>query len=576
MNDISKMQGENKAKYLQSVFEQLKNQRSFTENIWQDVDMFVLGKTTSYDSPAVNDKRFTTTYDDGVKSDIRKVASSYSSLVWQKKGVSIEIVPSEKIKNDIEAVEWFKKSSKRFARIMDEPKRGFSRVLTNIINDGLNHSTLCNGIYQDTKNLPYFKSHGSRFVYFKKNDENETITACIRSWLQIGEIVEIYNKSGDSLPEELVQKSHSPTGKVEVVERLQFIIKNEDPMTMEDKPYYNIHMLVDKKHILRDSFSTYNPLNIATFYNDNEDVDSYGQSPVMDSITSIMRNNSTSGEIYRTAELKNRPVMSAYTDLLDNNGSISMNPGHWNKMTGGKQAAARNPIEVLWSGGDPNLMLEVKNDIRETVRSNINYNILMDSYDAAGSMTATEVIKRDALHGRVIGDPLSAIINDIIDPNIKKAFDMTFAAGELGLIEGTETYTRKEIEAAQRGVEFDPDLIPESIVELIQAGEDVYDVTYLTPAMRLIQAQEIENSFNMVNYVGQVAQVKQDVLDNVDFDEDLRNTFIAAGKGKVLRAIDERDLQREERQKQMAAQQAREAQQQEAAIENAQTQQTGV
>ena len=575
MKDFKKMNDTDKATYVLSTFEQLKNQRSFSEQIWQDVDLFVLGKTTSYDSPAINDKRFTTVYDDGIKADIRKVASSYSSLVWQKKGVSVEVVPNEDIKGT-ESIDWFKESTNKFAKIMDEPKRRFSRVLTSVINDGLNHSTMTVGKYEDEKGLPYYKAHGSRFVYFKKNDEGELTTAVIRSWLQCGEIADIYNKPNDKLPEEIKTKAESPTSKAEVQERLQFIMKNEDPLTMEAEPFFVVHMLVEKKSILRDSFLMYNPLSIATFYNDEDDTDSYGQSPVMDSITSIMRNNSTSGEIYRTAELNNRPVMGVYPDLLDNNSEVSMNPGHWNKFTGGKNQAQRNPIEVLYSGGNPNLMLEVKKDIRETVRSNINYNILMDSYDVAGQMTATEVIKRDALHGRVIGDPLSAIITDILDPCVKDAFNKCFTAGEFGLIEGTETYIRKQAEAAQLGIEFNPKLIPDEIVELIQQGKDVYDVTYLTPAMRLIQAQEIENSFNMMNYAGQLASIKPDALDNINFDIDIRDVFSSAGKGKVLYSEEERDGLRETRRKMIAAQQARQEAAENQALEQGQETETGV
>ena len=574
MRDISKMSDNDKANYLIMTFEQIKNQRSFTESIWQDVDLFVLGKTATYDSPQTNDKRFTTVYDDGIKSDIRKVASSYSALVWQKKGVSVEIVPSDEIKS-AEAIEWFNESTEIFARIMDEPKRRFSRVLTNIINDGINHSTMTIGTYPDARGLPFFKAHGSRFVYFKKDDEGELEVACIRSWLSCGEVAEIYKKPNDNLPQEIAQKADTPTGREEVKERLEFIVRNDDPKTKEQKPFLIVHVLPEKKQIVRDTYLMYNPLAIATFYNDNDDVDSYGQSPVMDSITSIMRNNSTSGEIYRTAELNNRPVMGVYTDLLDNNGDVSMNPGHWNKFTGGNSQANRNPIEVLYSGGNPSLMLEVKADIRETVRSNINYSILMDAYDVQGAMTATEVIKRDALYGRTIGDPLNAIITDILDPTVKQSFDMVFASGEFGLIEGTEKYIEKQIEAKMKGLEFNPKLIPDEIVKLIQEGKDVYDVTYLTPAMRLIQAQEIENSFNMMNYAGQAASIKQDVLDNVDFDEDLREVFKAAGKGGTLIPEEQRDQQRETRRKMIEAERARQANAEQTAIDNAQTQQTG-
>lgn len=553
ITDYFKLTDTQKVDQLSTIFSDLKSKRSNSEAIWTDVDKFVSGKTSSFDGPGFEDKRFIGVYDDSIGADVRKVASSYASLLWQKQGQSVAIAPDDEFKSQA-ATEWFDKVSESFYRIMDDPKRRFSHILTNVIDDGLKHSSMSMGMFKDEDGLPLFTYHGSRFVYFKKTGSVLDMVA-IRSWPSLTEIISMYVEAGDKVPQHIIEKYNNPSSKNDTMERIQYIFKNVDQHTREEKPFISIHVLPEKKDIVRDSFYMYNPLSITPFINDNEDVSSYGSSPVMNTINNILRHNAATGEIFQTAELNNRPAMAVYSDQIEGGTSVSISPGYFNQFSL-KNKGQNKPIDVLWSGGDAKAALEIKNYLNESIKNNINYSILMDAYGEQGvPKTATEIIKRDAIRAQSIGDALNVIINDILNPKIQDAFNLCFEAGEFGLIEGTETYTRKQIEAQMQGVEFVPELIPEEVLSFISQNKNVYDINYLTPAAKLIQAQQIEKIIESIEITGMFAGLDSNVTDNYDADGAYRDYLSLTGRTSDLRSIEERGKIREIKEEAMRAQQ---------------------
>ena len=50
-------------------------------------------------------------------------------------------------------------------------------------------------------------------------------------------------------------------------------------------------------------------------------------------------------------------------------------------------------------------------------------------------------------------------------------------------------------------------------------GEDFYEITYLSPAKRTMQSEELRGIMETANFAVQVAPANAEVLDNIDFDK---------------------------------------------------------
>ena len=50
-------------------------------------------------------------------------------------------------------------------------------------------------------------------------------------------------------------------------------------------------------------------------------------------------------------------------------------------------------------------------------------------------------------------------------------------------------------------------------------GEDVYEITYLSPAKRTMQSEELRGIIETANFAVQVAPASPEIIDNIDFDK---------------------------------------------------------
>ena len=105
-------------------------------------------------------------------------------------------------------------------------------------------------------------------------------------------------------------------------------------------------------------------------------------------------------------------------------------------------------------------------------------------------MTATEVQVRYELMQRLLGPTLGRLQNDFLDPLVSRTFRILMRAGQL----------------------------PEIPDELRQVGGEM-DIEYTGPLARAQRMTEADSMTRWVNNLAPLAQIKPDILDNVDFDK---------------------------------------------------------
>lgn len=102
--------------------------------------------------------------------------------------------------------------------------------------------------------------------------------------------------------------------------------------------------------------------------------------------------------------------------------------------------------------------------------------------------------------------------NEVITPIINRVFNILLKRGRLGIIAGTS----EEAELLAKGIK--PVYIPDEIVNKMVLGEDVYELTYLSPAKRTMQSEELRGIMETANFAVGVAPVTPEIMDNIDVD----------------------------------------------------------
>jgi hypothetical protein len=166
-------------------------------------------------------------------------------------------------------------------------------------------------------------------------------------------------------------------------------------------------------------------------------------------------------------------------------------------------------------------------DVRDRIRSAYYADLfLMMANDNRSGITATEVAERHEEKLLMLGPVLERLHNELLAPLIDLTFDYAREAG----------------------------ILPEAPPEMQGMEINVEFVSVLAQAQRAVATQGMDR---VLGVVGQIAQVKPDVLDMLDFDQMVQNYGDAYGLDpKVVRTDDQVAEIRAQRAQAMQAQQA--------------------
>jgi hypothetical protein len=152
----------------------------------------------------------------------------------------------------------------------------------------------------------------------------------------------------------------------------------------------------------------------------------------------------------------------------------------------GSNQAIRSAFEVNLNL--QHLMLDIQ-DVRDRIRSSYYADLfMMLANDTRSGITATEVAERHEEKLLMLGPVLERLQNELLSPMIDIAFDYAERAGIL-------PPPPQELEGTELKVEF---------------------ISVLAQAQRAVAAQGVDR---LLGTVGNLAQLKPEVLDKIDFDQ---------------------------------------------------------
>jgi len=137
--------------------------------------------------------------------------------------------------------------------------------------------------------------------------------------------------------------------------------------------------------------------------------------------------------------------------------------------------------------------------------------ILLD-FNIEKEMTLGEAQIRNKLRSESLGSLFARQIVEIFVPLVERSFNILLDQGLLGVIAGSP----EEATLLANGIE--PTLIPEEIVNAMKTGQDVYNIQFLTPAMRVMQVEEAQGIAQGFDFATANANVFPQLKDNLDAD----------------------------------------------------------
>jgi hypothetical protein len=152
-------------------------------------------------------------------------------------------------------------------------------------------------------------------------------------------------------------------------------------------------------------------------------------------------------------------------------------------------------------------------------------------------MTAYETSVRDKIRGESVGGLFSRQEKEVFTPFVERSFNILFRRGYFGIVnDGPGARLRRKWDAISGAERVE---VPAAVVQAFQAGLNVFEVEYISPAKRFQQAEELRGLLTALDTSLALAPVIPDSLDIVDTDDVIRKVFERTGAPiEVIRTMD--------------------------------------
>lgn len=505
-------------------------------------------------------------YDRTASKSNRLFQSSMIGALWPNGSKSIQVEMPTLLKGtdfeDDETKAFYEKVTKIMIEKIDHPKAGFGTALDEYMADqGAFGISGISAFETDEYDVPIqFSSLDVKTMVVDEGRNGFVDTIYIQKRMTLKNMVLEYGEENLSakLREKWGKEGAYCSEKFAVIHAIEPRIER-DPYKFgsANMPVASIHIEVETKKILRESGFHEMPSPVCRFWKMGGE--KYARSPAMEALSDIAEINAIREASILAIEKNLDPPIAVYDDGSLGGGVIDTSAGAINvfSVSGRLGAPGQKVFEQMVDTGELNSTYARITELKEEIKDAFFIDRLLD-FNSEQRMQNPEVLLRDRLRGQSLGTIYSRQITELFMPLLERVFSILLGKGLFGVLHGSP-----EEKALLDAGEI-PNYIPDKVQELLRKGQDVYKVTFISPAARIMQAEALQGIQQTVTTATNIAasQIPDaiGVIDNIDLDAVIRQVQELTGAPSVImRSLDAVKKLRQARQEQQAQLQQMEA-----------------
>ncbi len=480
--------------------------------------------TMSTTSPFLNEQVF----DKTASNACRLMASSIIGALWPNGAKTFQIdLPTSKegtAADNTEVREYYEWATKVMVEKMDHPKAGLLTSLEEYMVDQGSFGTSGVSAFENEDDWEVPVQYNSVDVKAIAIDEGENgfvDTVYNEIELTIRQAVMKYGL--DKLSKKTQERFTNGDGdqKIKILHAIEPRI-DRDPYGFgsQDMPIASIHVELEAMHTLKESGYMEMPIFVTRFWKTLGE--KWGRSPATEGMADILEVNAMREAAELAVEKSLDPPLMVMDDGALGGGVIDTSAGAINVRTISGRLGSQKPIEPIYTVGELNTTYARITELKEDIKNGFFVDRLLD-FNNEQRMTAYETSLRDGLRGQSLGTVYSRQMAELLTPLIQRTFHILFRRGLLGVIQGSKE------DAALLNEGISPKYVPDAIARMINAGEDAYKITFISPAARILQNEEMLGIQKVTEYILGLAPILPSVLDNFDEDFTVRRVQALSG-----------------------------------------------
>ena len=468
-------------------------------------------------------------------------ASALLGMLWPTNARKIQLTKPEQLPDTFVNKDYYETITRIVHKVLDNPKWRLSNALAEYMLDQVVFGTSGVEPFADEEIGVKYRAWGIKELHIAEGRAGEVDTIYLVLRFRVQRMVAEYGLDKVSTR---VRKLYNEN---QFEEEIDLLIAIEPRMTPrsgtlgnQDLEFESTHIEIESRHVLRQSGFEELPIKVGRFVKLLGE--EYARSPGMDALPDILEANAIWESVTIAIEKNLDPPLGVLDDGRLGASEIDTSAGAINVFNISGRAGEKNPVFPINTVGEIKQTVALLDKLAQNIADHFFIDRLLD-FNNQVQMTLGEAQLRNKLRHNTLGSILTNQITDVFDTVIEMTFNLLLGQNKLGVIAGSVEHTMAIFEGE------DPIIIPDQVAELMARGEDVYNIEYFTPAMRIIQAEEAEGIFRSWEFALSLSKAKPDAVDVLDSDKSIRRfteltgapSMIALSQEEVDEIRDERD-----------------------------------
>ena len=526
-------------KYLRKHAELTERKRPWNIHFQRLAEAFLTRKRSFTSTISPGEFLYDDVFDNTGEHAAFTAASVFLSMLWPDSSRTFELKAVRELKGKPGVEKYFRFCTEQQRRYMDAPRAGLLIALQEFEIDMQIFGTAGVGAFDgpDESTPVVFEAWGIKEMCISENAQG-FVDQIYTLWpYTVRQMLEEYGK--ENVHPDVV-KAYSEGRGEEKMEVLKIIeprpIVDQKPDTgVRGMPIRTVHIDVKNRVIMRESGYAEFPVAVGRMIKTiGEEM---GRSPAMTALPDAGSLNALKEAVIVASEKQLDPPLAVLDDGRLGGGVIDTSAGALNVFNASGRLTGDKPVFPLFTVGEMQSAEKLEEKFKEAIMQAFSLDRLLDLNNQT-QMTAYETSVRNRMRGEALGAMFARQKMEVFTPLIERSFNILFRKGYFG----PEAYGED---------------IPADVQAFIEAGKDVYEVEFISPAQRFMQSEKLQGIYETAEFFSKMSVVPgmEAIADNLDLDETA--DFVVKYSGApiaVLRTDADRDAIREGRRQAQEAQ----------------------
>ena len=512
------MTGESKVERYLARFDELVQEKQPWLPLYQALAEAFLSRKADFTTTISPGDFLPDKYDDTGAYAAQTAASIFLSMLWPDASRTIALRPVRRLKDVPGVEEYFRFVTEEVRSVMDDPRSGLTLALNEHFLDQQIFGVSGIGTFAGPESDPtlpvVYDAWGVKSMCIAENAQGFVDTIYYKRSRTVRQLIQEYGQKGVAPKVLELYGDGKLNEKFEVLHAIEPKMPQPGTVGIAAMACGTCHIDIKNKHVMREGGYEEMPVSVVRMIKILGEA--YARSPAMSAMGNTNSLESINEGVLLATEKQLSPPIVVLDDGRLGGAVVDTSADGITVFNTSGRLGAEKPIFPLFTVGEMQSSEKLMERIEKKVMQAFSLDRLLDLNNTV-QMTAYETSVRDRMRGQSLGSLFGRQIVEGITPTVERTFNILYRSGRLGVVRKGMFGKVQALWDKILGTE--EVIVPEVVIKAAEAGLDIYEIEYISPAMRFMQSEKLQGLMTVNEMIIAVGQIIPGFMDNFDGDK---------------------------------------------------------